>query len=127
MKKKVSPDVKNLDTNVSVLEAIEITLRKLYATDYAPDIECSTLKMRLKLAVTYVYFTSSRKWKYQKDGLAMGACLAVFLAKSWMQSFEGVMKDEKDGLKQNHGIIKKPSENIKKQKTDCLEQLGCRT
>ena len=52
---------------------------------------------------------------------------SFFLAKIWMQLFEGVMKDEKVSLKQNLGITKTPPENVKKQKKDCLEQLSCRT
>ena len=86
-------------TNVFVSDAIDIAL-KLYTTDYAPDIERSTLKLQLKLAVTNNYFKSNGKWYCQKDGLAMGASLAVILANIWMQSFEGVIKDEKDGITQ---------------------------
>ena len=36
----------------------------------------------------------------QKDGLAMGAYLAVNLANRWMQSFERVIIVENDGIKQ---------------------------
>ena len=69
----VSLDNKSLYTIVPVSEAIEIALCKLYTTDYSPDIEGSTLKMLLKLAVKNVYFKSSGKWQFQMVGLAMGA------------------------------------------------------
>ena len=66
----------SLDVKSPVLEAIEIALRKLCRTDYAPDI-----KVLLKLAVTKFYFKSNGKGYCQKDGLAMGASLAVISAK----------------------------------------------
>ena len=76
-------------TNVPVSEAIEIVLREYYKTDYAPDIEHSTLKKQLKLAVTNVYFKSNTTSQGQKDGLAMNATLAVILTNIWMHSFDG--------------------------------------
>ena len=85
----------SLDVKSPVLEAIEIALRKLYRTDYAPDF-----KVLLKLAVTKVYFKSNGKGYCQKDGLAMGASLAVISANLWMQLYEQRMNDKNDGIKQ---------------------------
>ena len=104
-------DNKSLYTNVPVSEAIEIVLCKLYITDYASDIEGSTLKMLLKLAVTKVFFKSNANWYFQMVGLAMVASLAEVLANIWMKSLEGVIKDETDGIKQ---ITKKLSEKCPK-------------
>ena len=85
----------SLDVKSPVLEAIEIALRILYRTDYAPDF-----KVLLKLAVTKVYFKSNGKGYCQKDGLAMGASLAVISANLWMQLYEQRMNDKNDGIKQ---------------------------
>ena len=68
----LSLDVKNLYSNVPVKEAINIALRSFYARDDKPDISRTTMKRLLELAVTKVHC--------QKDGLAMGASLAVTLA-----------------------------------------------
>ena len=87
-------DVKSLYTNVPVSEAIEIALRYLYSSDNALDIERSTLKLLLKLAVHKFHFKSKDNWYCQKDCLAMGATLAVVLAKIWMKSFEEKLSDE---------------------------------
>ena len=74
----ISLDLKCLYTNVPVCEAIEIALRRLYSGDDAPQIDRSTLKLLLKVAVTNVHFKSNNNWYCQKDGLAMGASLALF-------------------------------------------------
>ena len=75
-------------TKVQVSEAIEVALRSLYSSDNAPDIERSTLKILLKLAVTKVHFKSIDNWYCQKDGLAMNESLAVVLANICMKSYE---------------------------------------
>ena len=75
-------------TKIQVSEEIAVTLRSLYSIDNAPDIERSTLKMLLKLAVTKVHFKSNDNWYCQKDGLAMDESLAVVLANIWMKSYE---------------------------------------
>ena len=54
-------DVKILYTNVPVSEAKEIALRCLYSSDHSPDLERSTLKLLLKLAVTNVHFKCNNK------------------------------------------------------------------
>ena len=55
------------------LKATRLALKCLYSSDHAPDIERSTLKLLLKLAVTNVHFKYNKKWYCQVDGLAMGA------------------------------------------------------
>ena len=55
-------DVKSLYTNDQVSEAIEVALQCLYTSDTPPDIERSTFKLLLKLAVTKVYFKSNGNW-----------------------------------------------------------------
>ena len=92
----ISLDVKSLYTNVPVSEAMEIALRSLYSGDDAPQIDKSTLKLLLKLAVTNVHFKSNNTWYCQKDGLAMGASLAVILANIWMKSFEDQLNKESE-------------------------------
>ena len=65
--KKIIPDeseqifpleFKSLYTNVTASEAVEITIE---TTDYAPDIDRSTVKLLVKLAVTKVCLKSNRK------------------------------------------------------------------
>ena len=70
----------SLYTNVPVKEAIDVALRELYSAPNPPDIRRGTMKHLLRLAVTNVHFKCNDKWYCQKDGLAMGASLAVILA-----------------------------------------------
>ena len=56
------------------------------------DTPRKTMKRLLELAVPNVYFKSNESWYCQKDGLAMGASLAVFLANLWMKSWEPQLK-----------------------------------
>ena len=88
----LSLDVKSLYTNVPVKEAINIALRSLYARDDKPEIPRTTMKRLLELAVTNVHFKCNESWYCQKDGLAMGASLAVVLANLWMKSWEPQLK-----------------------------------
>ena len=82
----------SLYTNVPVKKAINIALRSLYATDDKSNIPRTTMKRLLELAVTNVHFTCNESWYCQKDGLAMGASLAVILAKLWTKSWETQLK-----------------------------------
>ena len=84
----VSLDVKSLYTNVSVEEAIEIALKKLYSSDKIPEIPRSAMKSLLRQAVTNVHSMCNKMWYTQSDGLAMGASLAVILSIFWMKFFE---------------------------------------
>ena len=72
--------IKSLYSNVPIKEVIEIALRSLYGRDDKPDIPRTTMKRLLELAVTDVHFKCNESWSCQKDGLAMGASLAVILA-----------------------------------------------
>ena len=88
-------DVNILFTNVPLSEAKEIALRCLYSSDYAPDLERSTLKFLLKLAVTNVHSKCNNKLYYQEvDGLAMGASFTVRLANNWKKLFQKKLKKE---------------------------------
>ena len=85
-------DVKSLYTNVPLREAINIALRSFYARDDKPDIPRTTMKPLLKLAVTGVHFKCREILYCPKDGLAMGASLAVIFANLWMKSWEPLLK-----------------------------------
>ena len=76
----ISLDVKSLYTNVPLKEAKDIALRKLYEQVEPPSIARKTMKRLLKMAVGQVHFKYNETWYNQKDGLAMGASLAVILA-----------------------------------------------
>ena len=84
----ISLDVKSLYTNVALKEAIDIALRKLYEQDEPPSIARKTMKRLLNMAVSHVQFKCNETWYVQKDGLAMGACLAVILANLWLKQYE---------------------------------------
>ena len=92
-----SLDVKSLYTNVTVEEAIEIALKKLYSSDEVPEIPRSAMKSLLRLAVTNIHFKCNKMWYTQSDGLAMGASLAVILANLWMKSFEKSLQKPRKG------------------------------
>ena len=75
----ISLDVKRFYTKVPLKEATDIALRKLYEQDEPPSIARKTMKRMLNMAVSQVHFMCGT-WYVQKDGLAMGAFLAVILA-----------------------------------------------
>ena len=77
---------------LTVKEAINIALRSLYARDDKPDIPRTTMKRLIELAVTNVHLKCNKSWFCQKDGLAMGAPLAVILDNLWMKSWEPQLK-----------------------------------
>ena len=97
----LSLDVKSLYTNVPVKKAINIALRSLYARDDKPDIPRTTMKRLLELAITNVHFKCNEIWYCQKDGLAMGASLAVILTNLWMKSWEPQLKLQTPKCKTN--------------------------
>ena len=78
----ISLDVKSLNTNVSLKEAIVIVLRILYEQDEPPSIARRLMKRLLNMAVSQVHFKCNETWYVQKDYLAMGASLAVIFSKS---------------------------------------------
>ena len=81
----ISLDVKSLYTNVPLKEAIDIALRKLYEQDEPPSIARKTMKRLLNMAVSQVHFKCNETWYIQKDGLIMGASLAVILTNLWLK------------------------------------------
>ena len=84
----ISLVVMSLYTNVPLKEAIDIALRKLYEQDEPPSIARKTMKRLLNMAVSQVHFKCNETWYVQKDGLAMGASLAVILANLWLKQYE---------------------------------------
>ena len=87
-------DVKSLYTNVPLKEAVEIALRRLYEQVNPPETSRKTMKKLLNLALSKVNFKCSGLWYVQKDGLAMGASLAVILANLWLKEYETALKKE---------------------------------
>ena len=88
----LSLDIKRLNTNVPVKEAINIALRSFYARDDKPDITRTTMKRLLELAFNSLHFKCNENWHCPKDGLATDASLAVILANHWMKSRERQLK-----------------------------------
>ena len=80
---------------------MNITLGSLFARENKPDMPRTTMKRLLELAVTNVHFKCNGNWCYQKDGLAMGASLAVILANLWMKSWEPQLKLQTPKCKTN--------------------------
>ena len=83
-----SLDVKSLYTNVPVQEAIIHAVECLYSSECVPEFEKDVFIQLMKLAVTEVHFMACGQWFLQKDGVAMGSSLAVFLANLWPKKFE---------------------------------------
>ena len=96
----ISLDVKSLYTNVPLKEAIDIALRKLYEQTIPPKLARGTMKKLLNMAVSKVHFKCNGLWYVQKDGLAMGASLAVILANLWLKEYEYALMKEVPALTQ---------------------------
>ena len=77
----ISRDVKSLYTNVLLKDAIDIALKNLYSQIEPPDLSRSTRKRLLYMVV------SNDTWYAQKDGLSMGASLAVILANLCLKDY----------------------------------------
>ncbi|XP_063710298.1 uncharacterized protein LOC134838911 [Symsagittifera roscoffensis] len=90
----ISSDVKSLYTNFPLKEAVEIALRRLYEQVNPPETSRKTMKKLLNLSVSKVHFKCNDLWYVQKDGLAMGASLAVKLANLWLEEYEPALKKE---------------------------------
>ena len=58
------------------------------------------MKKLLKMAVSKVHFKCNGLWYVQKDGLAMGASLAVILANLWLKEYEYALMKEVPALTQ---------------------------
>ena len=84
----ISLDVKSLYTNVPPKEAIDIALRKMYEQYETPSVARKTMKRLLNMVVSRVHSKCHETWCVQNDGLAMGASLAVILAKFWLKQYE---------------------------------------
>ena len=91
----ISLDAKRLYTNVPIKEVVEIALRRLYDGVNRPENFRKTMKKLLNLAVSKVHFKCNGLWYVQKDGLTMGASLAVMLANLWLEEYEPALKKEK--------------------------------
>ena len=90
-----SLDVKSLYTNVPLKEAVEIAPRRLYEQVNPPETSRKTMKKLLNLALSNVHFKCNGLWYVQKDGLAMGASLAVILvANLWLKEYEPALTKE---------------------------------
>ena len=90
----ISLDVKILHTNIPLKEAVEIALKRLYEQVNTPETSRKTMKKLLNLAVSKVHFKCNGLWYIQKDGLAMGASLAVVLANLWLKEYEPALRKE---------------------------------
>ena len=90
----ISLDVKSLYTNVPLNEAVEIALRRLYEQVNPPETSRKTMKKLQNLVVSKVHFKCNGLWYVQKDGLTMGASLAVILANLWLKEYKPAFKKE---------------------------------
>ena len=90
----ISLEVKSLNTNVPLKEAVEIALRRLYEQVNPRETSRKTMKKLLNLALKNVNFKCNGLWYVQKDSLAMGASLAVILANLWLKEYESTLKKE---------------------------------
>ena len=90
----ISLDVKSLYTNVPLKEAVEIAQRRLFEQVNPPETSRNTMKKLLIFAVSKVHFKCNGLWYVQKDGLAMGASLALVLANLWLKEYEPALKKE---------------------------------
>ena len=59
-----------------------------------PETSSKTMKKLMNLAVKKIHFKCNGLWYVQKDGLAMGASLAVILANLWLKEYEPALKKE---------------------------------
>ena len=78
--------------NVSLKEAVEIALRRLYEQVNPPETSRNNMKKLPNLAVSEVHFKCNGLWYLQKDGLAMGASLPILLANLWLKEYEPAKK-----------------------------------
>ena len=84
----ISSIVKSLYSKVPLKQAIDTALRKLYEQDEPPSIARKTMKRLLNMLVSQVHFKCNESWYNRKDGLAMGASLAVVFANLWLKQYK---------------------------------------
>ena len=89
-----SLDVKSLYTNVPMQKAIDLACDTLFTGDKTPPISRTTCHKLMELSVTNVWFMSGEDWYIQRDGVEMGAAMAVILANVWMKTFESALSSE---------------------------------
>ena len=90
----ISLDIKSLHTDVPLKQAVKLALSISYEQVNPPETSRKTMKKQLNLAVSKVHFKSNGLWYVQKDGLAMGASLAIILANLWLKEYEPALKKE---------------------------------
>ena len=84
----ISLDGKTLYTNILLKEAVEIALKRLYEQINHPEKSRKAMKKLLNLAVSKVHSECNGLWYVQKDGLTIGASLALRLANLWLKDYE---------------------------------------
>ena len=84
----ISSIVKSLYSKVPLKQAIDTALRELYVEDETPSIARKTMRRLLNMLVSQVHFKSNESWYVRKDGLAMGASLAVVFANLWLKQYK---------------------------------------
>ena len=89
-----SMDVNSLYTNVLVMEAIELAYEALFTPRSPPPLSKPTFRTLMELAVTNVWVMCGSERYIQRDGVAMGAFLAVILANIWLKHFEEIITAE---------------------------------
>ena len=78
------------------------------------------MKKLLTLAVSKEHFKCNGLWYVQKDGLAMGASLAVILANLWLKEYEPAIKKEAPKLT----VL---NEGNKEVRPGCQKKMAYRT
>ena len=77
---RMSQNVNMLYTKISIREAIDISLRKLYEQDEPLSIAKKIMKRLLNMTVSQIHFKCNETRYDEKNSLAMGASLAFILA-----------------------------------------------
>ena len=121
----ISIDVKSLYTYVPLKEAVEIALRRLYEQVNPPETSRKTMKKLLSLAVSKVHIKCDGLWNVQKDGLALGASLAVILANLWLKEYEPALKKEVPKLTVQNEGIKQVCPGCQKRVTNWTKGVEC--
>ena len=88
----VSFDIKNLYTNVPVIEAINVCADLLFASREL-NIDKDTFITLAKLLSCDMIFSSHDGFYTQVDGLAMGSAPAPHIANGWLSTFDSTIKE----------------------------------
>ena len=116
----ISLGAKSLYTNIPLIDAVERALRRLFEQVNPPETSRKTMKKLLTLAVSKEHFKCNGLWYVQKDGLAMGASLAVILANLWLKEYEPAIKKEAPKLT----VL---NEGNKEVRPGCQKKMAYRT